>query len=151
MLHIYVSLFQLRNNHPNTECRVQCTDPAFHGTGRFITLFTTACHWSSPRPWVIFRNELDFYVEELLATCPSIKPESYPFSAVCDCLFNILAAFHHTWRPSAPRKSYDVVPGTHITSFENHESRYSVPFFRGLPMQKIQVVIFWVVTPCSDV
>jgi hypothetical protein len=37
-------------------------------------------------------NKVRFYTEELLATCPIPKLKDLPFLAVCDCLFNILAA-----------------------------------------------------------
>jgi hypothetical protein len=49
-----------------------------------------------------FRNRLIFYGEELLARNPTPKPEDYFLSAVRDCLFNILVATFHTWRPSPP-------------------------------------------------
>jgi hypothetical protein len=56
-----------------------------------------------PRPFVTFRNNLVFfYSEELLAPCPTLKFEDYPFSAVRDCLFNIFVATLHICRPSPP-------------------------------------------------
>ena len=40
----------------------------------------------------IFRNNIRFYGEELLAPHPTPNMEDYPLSAVRDCLFNIFAA-----------------------------------------------------------
>ena len=42
---------------------------------------------------------LSFNGEELLALRPTPKLKEYPLSAVHDCLFNILAATLHIWRP----------------------------------------------------
>ena len=46
-----------------------------------------------------FGTWLRFYGEELLAPRPPPKLEDHPLSAVRDCLFNILAAALHIWRP----------------------------------------------------
>jgi hypothetical protein len=42
-----------------------------------------------PKPFVTFRNKLNFYGEELLAPRPTPKLEDHHLSAVRDCLFNI--------------------------------------------------------------
>jgi hypothetical protein len=47
----------------------------------------------------MFRNIILFYGEEFLVPRPTPKMEDYPLSAVCDCLFNVLAATFHNWRP----------------------------------------------------
>jgi hypothetical protein len=52
--------------------------------------------------FVIFSNKLIFYDEKLLAPRATPKLEDHILSAVRDCLFNIFAANHHTWRPSPP-------------------------------------------------
>ena len=51
----------------------------------------------SPVPWPLWmvRNIICFYGEELLAPRPTPKLEDHPFSALRDCLFNILAAALH--------------------------------------------------------
>jgi len=38
----------------------------------------------------------------LLATRPTPKVDDHPLSAVLDCLFNIVAATLHIWKPSPP-------------------------------------------------
>jgi len=48
------------------------------------------CPEPNIRPCVTCRNKLAFYGEELLAPRPTPKQDN-PFSAVCDCLFNIFA------------------------------------------------------------
>jgi len=56
------------------------------------------------------------YGEEMLAPRPNPKPDDYPLSAVCDCLFNIFAAtFHIGDRPSICnlRTLKVLVTGTH--------------------------------------
>jgi hypothetical protein len=47
----------------------------------------------------MFRNIIVFYSEELLAPRPTPKLDDHPMSAVRDCLFNVLAATLHNWRP----------------------------------------------------
>ena len=97
--------------------------PAFYGTQRFITAFTSARHlalsWASPGPrlclW-IFRNKIPFNRGKLLALRPSPKLEDHPLSAVRDCLFNIFAATLHMGGLSSiriQRKRHPVVTGTH--------------------------------------
>jgi hypothetical protein len=39
------------------------------------------------------------YGKELLAARPTPKLEDHPLLAVCDCLFSMLAATLHIWRP----------------------------------------------------
>jgi hypothetical protein len=75
---------------------------------------------TSPGPkltlWM-FRN-ICFYCEELLAPCPTPKPEEHPLSAVRYCLFNILAATLHTGGRSSIRNlrtRHAVVTGTHLS------------------------------------
>jgi len=53
-------------------------------------------------PYIIFRNKLVFYSEELLAPRPTPKLEDHRLSAVRDFLFNVFVATLHTWRPSPP-------------------------------------------------
>jgi hypothetical protein len=45
-------------------------------------------HKSPPRPYVTFRNKLDFYGEELLAPLPTPNLKDRPLSALRDCLYN---------------------------------------------------------------
>jgi hypothetical protein len=40
----------------------------------------------------LFHNNTSVYSEESLEPPPTPKLENHPLSAVCDCLFNILAA-----------------------------------------------------------
>jgi len=47
----------------------------------------------------MFRNILTFYCEKLLAPRPTPKLDYHPFSAVRDCLFNILATTLHIGGP----------------------------------------------------
>jgi len=64
------------------------------------------------------RNIICFYGEELLAPRPTPKLEDHPFSALRDCLFNILAAALHTGGRSPIRNlmtRYAVVTGTHLS------------------------------------
>jgi hypothetical protein len=53
----------------------------------------------------IFVTSLFFY-GELLTPRPTPKLEDHPLAAVCDCLFNIFAAFLHTWRASPPSATW---------------------------------------------
>jgi hypothetical protein len=50
---------------------------------------------------------LVFYGEKSLAYRTTSKLEDHPFSAVCDCLFNIFAATLQIWRPSPPSATDD--------------------------------------------
>jgi len=74
-------------------------------TPTFITAFTGACHLSVPRarsrlrPYEMLHNILSFYGEELLVPCLMPKLKKHPFSAVCDCLFNIPISTLHIWMP----------------------------------------------------
>jgi len=64
---------------------------------------------------------LSFNGEELLAARPTPKLKDYSLSAVHDCLFNILAATLHIWRPfvhSQPEDAQccgDSVPTCHVS------------------------------------
>jgi hypothetical protein len=62
--------------------------PAFHGTRRFITAFTSASVW-----W--FRTVIRFYGEQLTEPSPIPKLEDHTLSAVRDCLCSIFAATLH--------------------------------------------------------
>ena len=83
--------------------------PAFYGTQRFITAFTSFCHpslsWASPvqsglkfclysKHCACFLTWM-FYREGLLAPRPTPKLEDHALSAVHDCLFNLFAATLH--------------------------------------------------------
>ena len=50
-----------------------------------------------------FRNKASFYSEQLSAPRPTPKLEDHPLSAVCDCLFNMLAATLHIGGRSSTR------------------------------------------------
>ena len=73
---------------------------------------------NSPRlPVWIFRNNIGFYGEELLAPCLNPKLEYNPLSAVRDCLLNIFAStLHIEGRCSIRnlRTSHAVVTGTNL-------------------------------------
>ena len=89
-----------------------------YGTRRFTAAFTRALQYKShvhfsltwsfqiinpaPKPCVTFLNEDDFYSVRLLASRQTSKLEDHSWSAVHDCLFNILAANLHIWRPTPP-------------------------------------------------
>jgi len=98
--------------------------PAFYGTQRFITAFTSARHrsYQSTSPGLrlslwIFRNNIRFYGEELLAPRPTPKLEDHPLSNVRDCLFNIFACTLHIRGRSSIRNlrtRHAVVTGTHL-------------------------------------
>ena len=71
---------------------------AFYGTRRFITAFASARHLSlyqsiSPgwRHMFMFLNKASFYGEKS-ASCPTLKPDGHPLSAVRYCSFDIFAA-----------------------------------------------------------
>ena len=115
--------------------------PAFYGTRRLITAFTSARHLSlswarsihnvpfpllrsyqriSPGPRHIypFRNKARFYGVELLAPRPTPELEYHPLLAVRNCSFNIYPATHHIGGRSSIRKlrkRHAVVTGTHRT------------------------------------
>jgi len=64
------------------------------------------------------RNITRFYGEELLVSRPTPKLEVHPFSALRDCLFNILAATLHIGGRSSNRnlrKRYALVTGTQLS------------------------------------
>jgi len=68
---------------------------------------------------------LDFYGVGLLALPPTPKLEGHPLSVVHNCLFNILAATLHIWRPSPSTTTCGhAMPwwqGTHLTQhFKGH-------------------------------
>ena len=75
----------------------------------------------SPNPmfclW-IFRNEVRFNCEQLLAPRPTPKLEAHPLSVVHDCLFNIFAAtLHIAGRSSISNQKtrHAVLTGTHLS------------------------------------
>jgi hypothetical protein len=51
------------------------------------------------RPWEIFGNMVNFCGERLLAPRSTVKLEDHTLSAVRVCLFNILGAALHKWKP----------------------------------------------------
>ena len=59
--------------------------------------------------WML-RKKKHFWSEELLATRPILKLEAHPFSAVCDCLFNIFAATLHIGGRSSIRNLGSAMP-----------------------------------------
>jgi hypothetical protein len=66
----------------------------------------------------IFRNEIRFYVEELLPLRPTPKPEYHPLSVARDCLFNIIASTLHIGSRSSIRNlrtRHAVVTGTNLS------------------------------------
>jgi hypothetical protein len=74
---------------------------------------------SNSRLTVNFCNSLIFYGERLLDPHPTFKLEAHFLSAVCGCLFNLLAGTLHNWRPSSQSANWGcALPwwrGTHIT------------------------------------
>jgi hypothetical protein len=76
-------------------------------------------HPISLRPCATFRKKWFVYIEEFLATRPTPKLEDYHLSAVRYCLFSIIAATLHIWRPSPPSSTWGrALPwwqGTHLT------------------------------------
>jgi len=66
----------------------------------------------------MFRNNIRFYGEELLAPRPTPKLEYHPLSAVRDCLFIIFAATLRIGGRSSIRNlrtRHDVVTGTQLS------------------------------------
>jgi hypothetical protein len=63
---------------------------------------SSSCQRISPGPrrFEKFRNNINFYGEELLAPRPTPKLEGHPLSAVSDCLLNIFAVTLRIRRPS---------------------------------------------------
>ena len=59
-----------------------------------------------PRSVCMICNMVTF-CEELLAPCPNPKLGNHPLSAVHDCLFNILAATLHIWKPFPQQQPAD--------------------------------------------
>ena len=116
--------------------------PAFYGTRTFITAVTSApprhlslswaslillrpYHSISPGPrlsvW-IFRHNIRFYDEELLAPRPAPKLDAHPLSAVRDCLFNVFAAILQIGGRSSSRKlrtRHAVVTGIYHRQFSS--------------------------------
>jgi len=65
-----------------------------------------------------FRNKASFYVEVLLAHCPTPKLEGHTLSAVRDCLFNIFEVIVQIRSRSSNRNlrtCHAVLTGTHLT------------------------------------
>jgi hypothetical protein len=60
----------------------------------------TSC--GAMRVYVTFRKTFIFYGEELLAPRQNPKLQDHPLSVVFECLFNIVVAMLHSWRPSPP-------------------------------------------------
>jgi hypothetical protein len=80
----------LSSNIPNTKSRNHFLSPRS---------FIYRIH-PGPRLLQHFHNKLIFYREDLLAPRPTPKLEDHPFSAVHNCLLNIIATFPHTWGAS---------------------------------------------------
>ena len=47
----------------------------------------------------MFPNVVPFHGEKLLAPRKTLNKEDHPLWAVCDCLFNIIAAIINIWTP----------------------------------------------------
>ena len=64
---------------------------------RSFWFFHRSCQRISPGSWHMypFCKKPRFYSGELLALCPTPKLGDHSLSAVCDCLFNILATTLH--------------------------------------------------------
>ena len=96
--------------------------PNIPSTKSYVPLSLLRSYQSiSPGPrlclW-IFRNEIRFNREELLAPCPPPRLEDHPLSAVRDCLFNIFTATLHIGGHSSIhnlRMHHAVVAGTHLS------------------------------------
>jgi hypothetical protein len=98
--------------------------PAFYGTRRFITAFTSARRLSphqsispGPRQVYVFRNKASFYGEELLTPLPTPMLDHH-MSAVHECLFNIFPATLQIGGLSSIRNLYTlhaVVTGTRLS------------------------------------
>ena len=68
--------------------------------------------------FLIVRNMIRFYGEELLAPCPTVKLEDHPLSAVRDCFFNTFVSTLHIGGRSSIRNlrtRHAVVTGTHLS------------------------------------
>ena len=129
--------------------------PAYYGNRRFITAFTSARHMSyqsiSPglrlSVWV-FRNNIRFYGEELLAPRPTPKLEDHSLSAFRDCLFNIFASTLHTGGSS----SIDRNPLTFHRQYE-HASKLHYTYIACIKTlfhttQYIALIFCW---PCISI
>jgi hypothetical protein len=65
----------------------------------------TRCSWILCRYFInlkIFLCTTWILLQRRIARRPTPKPEYYPRSAVVDCLFNLLPATLHMWRPLSP-------------------------------------------------
>jgi hypothetical protein len=76
----------------------------FHVSNLISIFFCLSClsKKNPSKSFVILRNKLIFFCEELLAQRPAPKLEDHLLLAVRDCLFNIFADTLHIWRPSPP-------------------------------------------------
>ena len=66
----------------------------------------------------MFHDKIRFYIEELLAPCPTHKLEHHPLLAVCCCLFSIFTATLHIGGRSSIRNlrmCHAVVTGSHLS------------------------------------
>jgi hypothetical protein len=62
--------------------------------------------WPDSRLSLNFCNRLIFYGERLLDPHPTSKLEAHSLSALCGCLFSLLASTLHSWRPSSPSANW---------------------------------------------
>jgi len=68
----------------------------------------------------MFRNFVLFHSEKLLGPRQTLNLEDHHLSAVCDCLFYIIAATVHIWGPFALqllRMRYAALAGSHHVKF----------------------------------
>jgi hypothetical protein len=72
---------------------------------------------------------------------PNPQLEDHPVSAVRDCLFNILAATLHIWRPSPPSSNWGRAmswwQGTHLTKYYSEKNYVICKMFYNF------IVIYW--------
>jgi hypothetical protein len=96
-------------------------NPVRASPSQFLTLLVSYQRIRpSPRPSETFRNIVTLYGEEFLAPRRTPKLGGHPFSAVRDCLLNIIAATLYIWRAFLHRKlgtCHAVVTWTHLSRF----------------------------------
>jgi hypothetical protein len=66
---------------------------------RAVGKFRTKGSVLSARPYKMFRNIVLFHGEKLLAPRQTLNMKDLHLSAVCNCLFYVIAATIHMWRP----------------------------------------------------
>jgi hypothetical protein len=75
--------------------------PAFYGTRKFITAFTSSHHLSLCNP--VPRQVFMIHTKLVVSTSPKPKLEDNTLSAIRNCVFHIFAATLHTGGPSSIR------------------------------------------------